>query len=155
LINIRWNVFVRMSGSLVERLAENVIPRALKEFHTIFPNATAKFEVDVEGRGVIKILDGEYLIGLEVIETAESWSDRKRVWEYYAALVNKCRLVIIVPQPHAMPARMKMLEFNQHWLNYYLVYSYDESLKMEKIGRPRVMPHTPLSAPAQPLGGYL
>ncbi|OPY32504.1 MAG: hypothetical protein A4E32_01086 [Methanomassiliicoccales archaeon PtaU1.Bin124] len=140
---------------MVELLANVIIPKALKEFHAFFPNATAKFYLDGEGRGVIKILDGEYLIGLEFIETETSWSSKKRMWEYYVALVNKCRLVVYVPQPHAMPARMRMLEFNQHWLNYYLVYSYDSSLAIEKIGRPRVLPHTPLRAGAMPLGGYL
>jgi len=141
--------------SLVERMAEKIIPRSLDEFHRIFPNATAKFYVDKEGRGVIKILEGNDIIGMEFIETADSWSSKKRMWEYYVALVNKCRLVIFVPEPHAMPARMRMLEFNQHWLYYYLVYAYDEDLNVEKIGRPRVLPHTPLRAAVTPLGGYL
>ncbi|MCE5296607.1 MAG: hypothetical protein LLG16_05835 [Euryarchaeota archaeon] len=145
-----------MAGrSPIERLADVLVPRSLSEFRKIFHDAEAKFYVDGEGRGVIKIIENGYLVGMEFIETETSWESTKRVWEYYVVLVNKCRLVIYVPNEHADRARLRMLEFNMHWLNYYLVYSYDDDLHIERIGRPRMLSGSPLRAAMSPLGGYL
>jgi hypothetical protein len=140
---------------MVERMAEKRLPKVLEEFHHIFPEARTDFHIDDEGRGVIKIITDNYLVGLEFIETDESWSNRKRMWEYYVALVNKCRLVLFVPKEHAVQARLRMLEFNNNWLNYYLVFSYDDGLRTEKVARVKISPSTPTRSPADPLGGYL
>ena len=142
-------------AELVEQVAAKRMEHTLDEFQRVFPKAKAKFYLDPEGRGVIKVLDDRYLIGLEFVETAESWGSRNRLWEYETALRNKCRLVVLAPKEVAMAARMRLLELNQQWLFYYLVYSYDERMRLERIGRPRVMPETSTYGPAQPLGGYL
>jgi hypothetical protein len=142
-------------AELVEQVAALRMERTLEEFHSLFPKAEAKFYLDQEGRGVIKVLEGRYLIGMEFVETADSWGSKKRLWEYETALRNKIRLVVLAPKDVAMAARIRMLELNQQWLFYYLVYSYDEKMKLEHIGRPRVMPETATYGPAQPLGGYL
>ena len=73
---------------------------------------------------------------MEFVETGLTWNDPKRLRDYYITLVNKCRLGVIVPNEHAMTARLKMLEFNQRWLFYYQVYSYDAEGNLKKIGRP-------------------
>ena len=140
---------------MVERMAEKRLPKVLEEFRQVFPEAYTKFYIDDEGRGVIKILTDNYIVGLEFIETDGSWSERKRMWEYYVALVNKCRLVLFVPKEHAVQARLRMLEFNNNWMNYYMVYSYDDGLRTEKVTRVKIDPNMPLRAPANPLGGYL
>jgi hypothetical protein len=140
---------------MVERMAEKRLPKVLEEFRHVFPEAYTKFYVDGEGRGVIKILTDDYLVGMEFIETDDSWSDRKRIWEYYVALVNKCRLVLFVPKEHAVQARLRMLEFNNYWMNYYMVFSYDEGLQTEKVARVKIHPNMPLLSPSNPLGGYL
>ena len=57
-------------------------------------------------------------------------------YQDYIALVNKCRLGVIVPKEHAIRARLRLLEFNQRWLFYYQVYSYDVEGNLKKIGRP-------------------
>ena len=56
--------------------------------------------------------------------------------DYYITLVNKCRLGVIVPDEHALRVRLRMLEYNQRWLFYYQVYSYDGEGDLKKIGRP-------------------
>lgn len=142
-------------AELVEQVAAMRMERSLEEFHRFFPHAEAKFYLDQEGRGVIKVLEGRYLIGMEFVETADSWGSKKRLWEYETALRNKCRLVVLAPKEVAMAARMRLLEFNHQWLFYYLVYSYDESMRLEQVGRPRVRPETSTHRAAQPLGGYL
>jgi len=144
-----------IEASVIVRLAEVLAPRSLNEFRSLYPDAESKFYIDAEGRGVIKILVGGYLVGMEFIETEASWSSKKRMWEYYVALVNKCRLVIYVPKEHADKARMRMLEFNNIWLNYYQVFSYDSAMNLERLGRPRMLATSPLRAPPSPLGGYL
>jgi hypothetical protein len=151
---IRHYNFCGMPG-LVEQVAEKRLARTLEEFHRVFPHARADFYMDKEGRGIIKVLDGRYIVGLEFIETSESWASSKRILEYQTALMNKCRLVVLAPKESAMSARMRMLELNQQWLFYYQVYSYDEEVRMERIGRPRVMPETSTYPAAQPMGGYL
>jgi hypothetical protein len=145
----------RAMAELVEQVAAKRMERTLEEFRRVFPRAEAKFYLDQEGRGVIKVLDDRYLVGLEFVETVDSWGSKKRLWEYETALRNKCRLVVLAPKEVAMSARMRLLELNQQWLFYYLVYSYDERMRLERIGRPRVMPETSTYGPAQPLGGYL
>ncbi|QLH74344.1 MAG: hypothetical protein HPY73_01985 [Methanomassiliicoccales archaeon] len=141
--------------STIERLAHKIMPEIRKDFRSIFPEAETKFFVDGEGRGVIKVIENGYLVGMEFIETEVSWASKKRMWEYYVVLVNKCRLVVYVPKAHADSARMRLLEFNNYWLNYYLVYSYDEGLRTELVGRPRPLMTSPLRTAAFPLGGYL
>lgn len=141
--------------TLVERVMEKRIPKILDEFQRVFPEATLKSYVDNEGRGVMKVMDGEYLIGLEFVETDVSWKSNRRMWEYYVALVNKCRLVVFAPAAYAMDLRRSMLELNHHWLCYYMVYSYDQDLNFERLLRPKVVPGTTVRVGVQPLGGYL
>ena len=140
---------------LVEQVAQKRIARTLEEFHRVFPHAKAYLYVDQEGRGIIKVLDDRYVIGMEFIETPDSWASQKRMLEYQTVLMNKCRLVVLAPKESAMAARLRLLEFNQQWLFYYQVYSYDERTHLERIGRPRVMPETATCPAAQPMGGYL
>jgi hypothetical protein len=73
---------------------------------------------------------------MEFVETGSTWDDPNRQRDYYITLVNKCRLGVIVPSEHAMRARLRLLEFNQRWLFYYQVYSYDGEGNLKKVGRP-------------------
>ena len=96
---------------------------------------------------------GKILFGMEFVETDSSWNDPKRFRDYYIALVNKCRLGVIVPKDNAMSARLKLLEFNQRWLFYYQVFSYDDDGNLRKIGRPH--DDGTKQGPVTTLPGYL
>ena len=123
------------------------------ELSGFFPNAHIVVTTDIDGRAVIKLIEEGSVIGMEFIETMTSWSDPKRYRDYYIALVNKCRVGVIVPKEHAMSARMRMLEFNQRWLFYDQVYSYDDEANLKKIGRPHDDGTRPCDAGALP--GYI
>jgi hypothetical protein len=125
-----------MATPLVEKVVEARVGMIKNELSGFFPDANIEVATDKEGRAVIKMVQEGWVIGMEFIETGISWNDPKRYRDYYIALVNKCRLGVIVPKEHALSARLKMLEFNQRWLFYYQVYSYDEDGNLKKIGRP-------------------
>ena len=125
-----------MSTQLVDKVVEARIGMIKKELSEFFPEASIEVTNDKDGRAVIKMIQEDWVIGMEFIETDSSWNDPKRFRDYYIALVNKCRLGVIVPKENAMSARLKLLEFNQRWLFYYQVFSYDEEGNLKKIGRP-------------------
>jgi hypothetical protein len=125
-----------MTTPLVDKVIDKRVGMIKHELSWFFPNANIEVTSDEDGRAVIRMIEEGSVIGMEFIETVSSWNDPKRYREYYIALVNKCRLGVIVPSEHAMSARMKMLEFNQRWLFYYQVYSYDDNGILKKIVRP-------------------
>ncbi len=125
-----------MTAPLVEKVVEARVRMIKNELSGIFPNAHIEVVTAVDGRAVIRMIEEGSVIGMEFVETKSSWNDPKRARDYYIALVNKCRVGVIVPKEHAMSARLRMLEFNQRWLFYYQVYSYDTEGNLRKIGRP-------------------
>ena len=125
-----------MTTPLVDMVVDKRVEMIKHELSGFSSKANIEVTTDRDGRAVIRMIEEGSIIGMEFIETVSSWNDPKRYREYYIALVNKCRLGVIVPSEHAMSARMKMLEFNQRWLFYYQVYSYDENGVLKKIGRP-------------------
>jgi len=76
------------------------------------------------------------LIGQEIIETAESWKEKGRLLAYRDVLVKKVRLVVLVPRSEAMMVRYMMLELNNWWLFYYMVYGYDSAGRLVRVLRP-------------------
>jgi hypothetical protein len=125
-----------MTTALVDKVVEVRVGMIKNEISGFFPHANIEVTNDKNGRAVIKMVEEGSVIGMEFVETSSTWDDPKRQRDYYIALVNKCRLVVIVPTEHAMRARLRLLEFNQRWLFYYLVYSYDGEGNLKKIGRP-------------------
>jgi hypothetical protein len=125
-----------MTIPLVERVVEARIGMIKNEISELFPNANIEVTNLQDDRAVIKMIEEGSVIGMEFVETVDTWDDPKRYRDYYIALVNKCRLGVIVPNEHALRARLRMLEFNQLWLFYYQVYSYDFNGNLKKIGRP-------------------
>jgi hypothetical protein len=125
-----------MITPLVEKVVETRVGMIKHELSNFFPDARIEVATDNDGRAVIKMIQDDWVVGMEFVETGHTWNNPKRYRDYYVALINKCRVGVIVPKEHAMTARMKMLEFNQRWLFYYQVYSYDDNGILKKIGRP-------------------
>ena len=99
------------------------------------------------GRGLIDIFYQGALIGQEIIETADSWKDKDRLFAYRDVLRKKIRLVVMAPRSEAMRVRYMMLELNNWWLFYYMVYGYDSAGHLVRVLRPyptdRKAPETP------------
>jgi hypothetical protein len=110
------------------------------EVKKTFPGAEASYHITPDDRAHIVIIWEGVVIGEEFVENGESWSEPERQREYLKALVNKERLVVVVPERHVRPARMRLLEFNQWWFFYYLVFSYDGEGNLKRYGRPRPPP---------------
>ena len=125
-----------MTTPLVDKVVETRVGMIKSEISGFFPYANIEVTTDKDGRAVIKMLEEGSVIGMEFVETGSTWNDPKRQRDYYIALVNKCRLGVIVPDEHALRARLRMLEYSQRWLFYYQVYSYDGEGNLKKIGRP-------------------
>ena len=125
-----------MTSPLVDKVVESRVGMIKEEISGLFPDARIEVATDEDGRAVIRMLQENWVIGMEFVETGTTWNEAGRFRDYYIALVNKCRLGVIVPIEHSMTARMRMLEFNQRWLFYYQVFSYDEDGNLRKIGRP-------------------
>jgi hypothetical protein len=125
-----------MTTPLIDKVVESRIGMIRKEICGFFPDTTIEVATAKDGRAVIKMLQENWVIGMEFVETGTTWNEAGRFRDYYITLVNKCRLGVIVPVEHAMTARMRMLEFNQRWLFYYQVYSYDADGNLRKVGRP-------------------
>ena len=125
-----------MTTHLVERVVETRVGMIRDEISGFFPRAIIEVVSDRSGRAVIRLLEEGSVIGMVFVETGSTSDDPNRQRDYYITLVNKCRLGVIVPSEHAMRARLKLLEFNQRWLFYYQVYSYDGEGNLKKIGRP-------------------
>ncbi|MEI6795913.1 MAG: hypothetical protein WCK39_03540 [Methanomassiliicoccales archaeon] len=98
---------------------------ACTEVHKVFPEAECKVEYDREGRGVIKFIVDRCLVDMEFVETQESWHHPRRLKEYENIIGSKCRVVVLIPEPHALKARLRMLDLNMKYLFYYQVYAYD------------------------------
>ncbi|MDD1771055.1 MAG: hypothetical protein LUO79_08215 [Methanomassiliicoccales archaeon] len=122
---------------LVEFVARRRIEMIANEVKEIFSGAEASYHLTSDGRAHIVIVWEGAVIGEEFVETGESWSRPERMREYLKPLVNKARLVVVVPERHVRPARMRLLEFNQWWYFYYLVFSYDPEGRLKPYGRPR------------------
>jgi hypothetical protein len=125
-----------MTTLLVDKVVETRVGMIKTEISGFFPDAIIEVVTDKDGRAVIKMLVDGSTIGLEFVETGSTWNDQRRQRDYYIALVNKCRLGVIVPKEHAVKARLRMLEFNQRWMFYYQVFSYDDEGNLKKMGRP-------------------
>ena len=125
-----------MTTHLIEKVVETRVGMIKNELSSFFPHANIEVANEKDGRAVIRMIEEGWVIGMEFVETNSSWNESQRYRDYYIALVNKCRLGVIVPKEHAMTARLRMLEFNQRWLFYYQVYSYDALGNLKKIGRP-------------------
>lgn len=110
---------------LVCKVTEERAKVAGAEVSKVFPEAECKIEYDREGRGIIKFIVDRCLVDVEFVETHESWHHPRRLREYANAIGSKCRVVILIPEPHALKARLRMLELNMLWLFYYQVYAYD------------------------------
>jgi len=121
---------------LIEAVVENRVKMIRQEVKAPFPDAEITHHFTEEGRAHILIIWEGTVIGEEFVETAESWRRPERRREYLRPLVNKARLVVIVPDRHSRAARMKLLDFNHWWLFYYLVFSYDRDGNLKQVGRP-------------------
>jgi hypothetical protein len=110
---------------LVRKVTERRSRKASEEVLAVFPDAECQVEYDREGRGVIKFIVDRCLVDVEFVETQDSWHHQGRLFEYARNIGSKCRVVVLIPEPHALKARMRMLDLNMHWLCYYQVYSYD------------------------------
>ena len=69
-------------------------------------------------RGLIDLFYCGTLIGQEIIETADSWKKKDRLFDYREVLRKKIRLVVMAPRADAMKVRIMMLELNNWWLFY-------------------------------------
>jgi hypothetical protein len=101
-----------------------------------YPGLYTHVSIDAEGRGLIDIFCNSDLIGHEIIETQESWKDPGRLTVYRHVIDKKIRLVVLAPQNDSMKVRMRMLELNNWWRFYYMVYSYDDEGRLARVLRP-------------------
>jgi len=100
------------------------------------PDIATHFSVDEVGRGLIDIFYQGALIGQEIIETADSWKEKDRLFAYREVLKKKIRLVVMAPRSEAMMVRYMMLELNNWWLFYYMVYGYDTAGRLVRVLKP-------------------
>lgn len=123
---------------MVDDLVFKVAKRRLQEIEDELPHPdiSTHFSVDVEGRGLIDIFYQGKLIGQEIIETADSWKKKDRLLAYRDVLRKKIRLVVMVPRPEAMRVRYMMLELNNWWLFYYMIYGYDSAGRLLRVLKP-------------------
>jgi len=123
---------------VADDLVFKVAKRRLQEIQDDLshPDIATHFSVDEVGRGFIDIFYQGALIGQEIIETAESWKEKGRLLAYRDVLVKKVRLVVLVPRSEAMMVRYMMLELNNWWLFYYMVYGYDSAGRLVRVLRP-------------------
>lgn len=105
------------------------------------PDIATHFRMDEAGRGLIDIFYQRNLIGQEIIETADSWREKGRLLAYREVLEKKIRLVVMAPRSEAMKVRYMMLELNNWWLFYYMVYGYDSAGRLVRVLRPAPLDH--------------
>jgi hypothetical protein len=123
---------------MISKVTEARAKAACSEVHKVFPEAECQIEYDKEGRGVIKFIVDRYLVDVEFVETHESWRHPRRQREYANTIGSKCRVVVLIPEPHALKARLRMLELNMKWLFYYQVYAYDAEGRTTCINTVRI-----------------
>ncbi len=121
--------------ALVEMVVGERALQVKAEVREFYPQARVESCIDSEGRGVITASMDSFIISKEFVETEESILVPSRFSEYFKIMANKARLVLIVPKPIALKVRLRMLNFNQMWLCYYLVYAYDCSGRMSLVDR--------------------
>lgn len=123
---------------MVEDLVFKVASRRLQEIKEELPHPdiATHFYVDEVGRGLIDVFYQQALIGQEIIETADSWKEKDRLFAYRDVLKKKIRLVVMAPRSEAMRVRYMMLELNNWWLFYYMVYGYDAAGRLVRVLRP-------------------
>lgn len=123
---------------MVDDLVFRVAKRRLQEIadELPHPDIATHFSVDDRGRGLIDVFYQGKLIGQEIIETADSWKDEGRLQAYRDVLKKKIRLVVMAPRSEAMRVRYMMLELNNWWLFYYMVYGYDGAGRLIRVLRP-------------------
>jgi hypothetical protein len=100
------------------------------------PDIATHFSAAEDGSGRIDLFYCGKLIGQEIIETSESWRKKDRLFDYREVLKKKVRLVVLAPRADAMKVRMMMLELNNWWLFYYMVYGYDSQGRLVRVLRP-------------------
>jgi len=129
---------VTLSDHMDDDLVYKVANRRLKEIAEELPHPDigTHFSVDEDGRGLIDIYYRQDLIGQEIIETADSWRKKDRLMAYGDVLRKRIRLVVIAPWAEAMKVRYMMLELNNWWLFYYMVYGYDSQGRLYRVLRP-------------------
>ena len=86
-------------------------------------------------RGIITVCQDRFVLSKEFVETEQSLCSPHCMSEYGRILRGKARLVLIVPKERAVKVRMRLLEFNNFWLFYYLVFFYDEDGTMSRMDR--------------------
>ncbi|MBN1109822.1 MAG: hypothetical protein JXA45_03580 [Methanomassiliicoccales archaeon] len=123
---------------MVDDLVIKVAKRRLQELREEIPHPdiATNFRVDGEGRGLIDIFYQGRRIGHEIIETADSWKTEGRLMAYRDVLRKNVRLVVMAPRAEAMKVRYMMLELNNWWLFYYMVYGYDGAGHLIRVLRP-------------------
>lgn len=123
---------------MVDDIVHKVAEKRLKEISVELPHPdiTTHLSFDELGRGLIDISYQGTLIGHEIIETADSWKEKGRLFVYRDILKKKIRLVVMAPRSEAMRVRCMMLELNNWWLFYYMVYGYDSKGRLYRVLRP-------------------
>lgn len=124
----------------MDDLISKVAEERLRAIQRELPPAevVTHFQEDERGRGLIDIVYQGALVGQEIIETQDSWKEEGRLAAYQAVLRKKVRLVVVAPRGEAMRVRYMMLELNNCWLFYYMVYSYDPDGHLMRVLRPAV-----------------
>jgi len=123
---------------VADDLVFKVAKRRLREIadELPHPDIATHFSVDDVGRGLIDVFYQGSLIGQEIIETADSWQEKGRLLAYRDILRKKVRLVVMAPRSEAMRVRYLMLELNNWWLFYYIVYGYDGAGRLVRVLKP-------------------
>jgi len=123
---------------MVDEIVLKVAKRRMREIKTELPHPdiATHFSEGANGIGQIDLFFQGDLIGREFVETAISWKDKGRMDEYRRVLQQKLRLVVMAPRIDAMKVRMMMLELNNWWLFYYMVYGYDSQGRLVRVLRP-------------------
>ena len=111
-------------SELLEKVTKSRAKESLKEVLRHYPSATVISEVRND-RGIITVCQDRFILSKEFVETEESLASAHCMAEYGRILMGKARLVLIVPKELAARTRTKLLEFNNFWLMYYLVFYYD------------------------------
>jgi hypothetical protein len=119
---------------LIEKVARNRADDMVKDIRRHFPDATVNIEV-IDGRGVLTACYGRFVVSKEFVETVETLNSEHCMREYRRVLQAKARLVLIVPKEVAAKTFTRMLEMNNWWLFYYLVYFYDEDGNIRRMDR--------------------
>lgn len=111
---------------LLETVTKRRAEQAARECGARYDGLTVGYEITGD-RGIITVLqDGRYVISKEMVETEESLAAPHKLVEYAKVLMNKARLVVVVPKSCAVDHRLRMLELNNYWLCYYQLLYYDE-----------------------------